>query len=91
MKIKCEYCGSCISDTGEKCPNCGGTNFHLMRSAEKMPKTIEELWAFCNAHKLPLEKMRSEVQLRKRPAGASTVTWKKPRKDFFSFLWIVAL
>ena len=58
MKIKCEYCGSFISDTDEKCPNCGGTNSHLARSAKGVPKTIAELKAFCAERKMPLEKMR---------------------------------
>ncbi|MEZ3454703.1 MAG: zinc ribbon domain-containing protein [Oscillospiraceae bacterium] len=58
MKIKCSYCGSYISDTDEKCPNCGAVNEALVRSAEGVPKTIEELKAFCAKHGLPLEKMR---------------------------------
>lgn len=58
MKIKCEFCGSYISDTDEKCPNCGAPNANMMRSADGVPKTIEELKAFCAAHNMPLEKMR---------------------------------
>ena len=45
MKLKCNYCGSFIKDTDEKCPNCGAVNEHLMRSADGIPKTIEELKA----------------------------------------------
>lgn len=58
MKIKCDYCGSFIEDTDETCPNCGGVNSHLMRSADGIPKTIEELKAFAAAKNLPLEQMR---------------------------------
>lgn len=58
MKVKCDYCGSFINDTDEVCPNCGGVNSHLMRSADGIPKTIEELKKFCQDKNLPLEKMR---------------------------------
>ena len=58
MKLKCNYCGSFIKDTDEKCPNCGAVNEHLMRSADGIPKTIEELKAFCQKHNLPLKQMR---------------------------------
>ena len=37
MKLKCNYCGSFIKDTDEKCPNCGAVNEHLMRSADGIP------------------------------------------------------
>ena len=58
MKVKCEYCDSYIDDTEEKCPNCGAPNSHMTRSANGVPKTIEELKAFCAEKKLPLDKMR---------------------------------
>lgn len=58
MKVKCDYCGSFIEDTDETCPHCGGVNEHVMRSADGVPKTIEELKALCRAKNLPLEKMR---------------------------------
>ena len=47
MKVKCEYCDSFIEDTLDKCPNCGAPNEHMMRSANSVPKTIEELKEFC--------------------------------------------
>lgn len=53
MKVKCEYCGSMISDTADKCPNCGATNENVMRTANKTPKTIAELEAWYRAHNLP--------------------------------------
>lgn len=58
MKTKCSFCGSFISDTDEICPNCGAVNENLMRSADGIPKTIEELKAFSDEHNLPLKDMR---------------------------------
>ena len=55
MKIKCEYCGGFISDTDEKCPNCGGINAHLVRNSNKAPKTIEELKQWYQDRNLPPE------------------------------------
>ena len=43
MKIKCDYCGSYINDTDERCSNCGAVNNHLQRNSNEAPKTIEEL------------------------------------------------
>ena len=40
MKLKCNYCGSFIKDTDEKCPNCGAVNEHLMRSAEDRKSVV---------------------------------------------------
>lgn len=58
MRIKCDYCGEYIEDTDKFCGVCGAPNDHLMRSADGIPKTIEELKRFCDEKKLPLEKMR---------------------------------
>lgn len=58
MKIKCDWCGSYMEDTQEKCENCGAVNEHMPRGAASVPKTIEELKAFCEARKLPLQEMR---------------------------------
>ena len=58
MKTFCDYCGSAIDDTLEKCPNCGAVNQHMQRSGNQVPKTIEELQAFAAANNIPLEKMR---------------------------------
>lgn len=49
-KVKCEYCGSWIQDTDEKCPNCGGTNENHRRTSDDTPKTIEELKNWYTAH-----------------------------------------
>ncbi len=58
MRIKCDYCGEYISDTDKTCGFCGAPNDHLVRSADGIPKTIEELKSFCAEKNLPLEKMR---------------------------------
>lgn len=58
MQQRCEYCGAFINDTDKVCPNCGGVNENVIRSAEGIPKTIEELKAYAAAHNLPLEQMR---------------------------------
>lgn len=58
MKIRCEYCDGYLEDTDENCPNCAAVNRHLKRSADGVPKTIEELIEFASAKKLPLEEMR---------------------------------
>lgn len=57
MKIKCEYCGSFISDTDEKCEFCGAVNSHLIRKGTGIPETIEQLIDFAKQHNLPLDKM----------------------------------
>lgn len=58
MQVKCEYCGNYISDTDAVCPVCGAPNDQMQRSGTGVPKTVEELKAFCEARSLPLEKMR---------------------------------
>lgn len=58
MKVTCEYCGSQIDDTAAYCPNCSASNVHMLRSANGVPKTIEELIAFCKEEKVPLAQMR---------------------------------
>lgn len=57
MKIKCDYCGSFISDTDEKCPNCGAVNSHLQRNTMAAPKTIEELKQWYKDRNLPDEEV----------------------------------
>ena len=34
MQIKCEYCGSMIEETADKCPFCGATNNAVKRTAD---------------------------------------------------------
>ncbi|MGN0437587.1 MAG: hypothetical protein ACI4F4_03620 [Lachnospiraceae bacterium] len=55
MKQICDYCGGYISETDEKCPNCGATNSQYKRTGDGVPKTIEELKAWYKAHHLPPE------------------------------------
>ncbi len=58
MKVKCEYCDSFIDDTADFCPNCGAVNANVMRSSDGIPKTIEELLAFCRSKNMDLQRMR---------------------------------
>ncbi len=58
MRVKCDYCGNYIEDTEKNCPHCGAPNERMQRSGTKIPRTIEDLKAFCAAHHLPLEQMR---------------------------------
>lgn len=53
MQIQCRYCGSYISDTDIRCPNCGATNEDLNRSAHDTPRTIAELQQWYVNRKLP--------------------------------------
>lgn len=58
MRVRCDYCGNYIEDTDKNCPHCGAPNDRMQRSGANVPKTIEELKAFCEAHSLPLKQMR---------------------------------
>lgn len=57
MKIKCDYCGNFISDTDERCPNCGATNSHLKRVGNEVPQTIQKLQDWYVSHNLPPEEV----------------------------------
>lgn len=64
MKIKCDFCDGMYEDTEQFCPNCGAVNSQMKSEADlaantgKIPQTIEELKAFCESKKLPLNDMR---------------------------------
>lgn len=58
MKVKCEYCDAFIDDTADFCPNCGAVNNNVMRSGNGIPKTMEQLKAFCAEKGMDLPKMR---------------------------------
>lgn len=57
MEVRCDYCGSMIPATVEKCPNCGAPNNNMRRSTDGTPKTIEELLAWYKAMNLPPEEV----------------------------------
>ncbi len=57
MKVYCDYCGSHIEATAEECPHCGAVNTHFVRTATDTPTTIEELKAYCDRNRLPLDRM----------------------------------
>ena len=77
MKTFCDYCGSVIDDTIERCPNCGAVNVHIQRSGNQIPKTIEELQAFAQAKGIPLEKMRFFIGIDYREPRAFGI-YKEP-------------
>jgi len=59
----CEYCARQIAETDAVCPYCGAPVSSSRFAAGAgggggVPRTIEELRAFCRAHHLPLEQMR---------------------------------
>lgn len=54
-KVICDYCGSYIDSTNEKCPNCGAVNSGFQRVANDTPVTIEQLQSWYAAKKLPPE------------------------------------
>ena len=58
MKIKCEYCGCYYSDVNTNCPNCGAPNINTQRAGKGVPRTIEELKAFCSRYNVPVDKLR---------------------------------
>ncbi|MGN1118946.1 MAG: zinc ribbon domain-containing protein [Oscillospiraceae bacterium] len=84
MKKKCDYCGGFIDDTAETCPNCGAVNEHVIRSANGVPKTIEELLAFCDEKKLPLEEMRFFIGVDYRKSKAFGI-YKDDNGDFIVY------
>ena len=55
MRIKCDYCGNFMDDQEMKCPYCGAANNGIKRSANGVPKTIEELKKWYIDHHLPDE------------------------------------
>ena len=77
MKTFCDYCGSVIEDTLDKCPNCGAVNQHVMRSGNQVPKTIKELKAFAAEKNIPLEKMRFFIGIDYREPRAFGI-YKEP-------------
>ena len=58
MKVKCSFCGQYFDDSAEKCPNCGAPNDHIHRTSDAVPKTIDELKAYCEQNGLTPERTR---------------------------------
>ena len=61
MEIKCEYCDNLIQDTVNVCPYCGAPNNNMSRAANKIPKTIAELKAFCAEHRIDTARMHFHI------------------------------
>lgn len=61
MQVKCDFCGSYIDEALETCPNCGAPNEHIKREATGVPRTIEELKAFCVEKQIPLDKFKFHI------------------------------
>ena len=61
MQVKCEYCDNYIDDVAEQCPFCGAPNLNKVRAANRIPRTIAELKAFCAEHHLNLEQMHFHI------------------------------
>ena len=61
MQVKCEYCDNYIDDVAEQCPFCGAPNLNKVRAANRIPRTIAELQAFCAEHNLDLAKMHFHI------------------------------
>jgi hypothetical protein len=61
MQVKCDFCGSFIDEALETCPNCGAPNAHIKRAATGVPRTIEELKAFCAEKQIPLDKFKFHI------------------------------
>lgn len=55
MQVKCDYCGSYISEKDEFCKHCGAVNSSFKRSVDGTPKTIAELKAWYASKNLPPE------------------------------------
>lgn len=61
MKVKCDYCENYFDDELSNCPFCGGTNNHIRRGSDDVPKTIEELKEFCTKNNIPAENLKFHI------------------------------
>ena len=57
MDTKCDYCDGFYDDQLESCPHCGATNKNIRRVSNQIPKTIEELKAYCRDNHVPVAQM----------------------------------
>ena len=58
---QCRYCGSTVSSSDQRCPNCGAPNEGYVADTKRqifLPKTIEELKEYCAERGMPLLRMR---------------------------------
>lgn len=53
MQVKCDYCGSWMEDTEDRCPNCSAANANLARVVITTPKTISQLIDWYKTRNLP--------------------------------------
>ena len=74
MKVKCSYCGQYFDDSAEKCPSCGAPNDHIHRTSDSIPKTIEELKAYCDENGLTPERTRFFVGVDYKEPKAPEIT-----------------
>ncbi|MCR5747509.1 MAG: hypothetical protein K6G03_07355, partial [Lachnospiraceae bacterium] len=82
MQVKCDYCGSYIDEALETCPNCGAPNEHIKREATGVPRTIEELKAFCEEKKIPLDKFKFHIGENYQGPQAFGIYYDEENKEY---------
>ena len=58
MNIRCDYCGQLYEDGQPQCPHCGAPNPAPSRTANAVPKTVEQLKAYCDQNGYTPERTR---------------------------------
>lgn len=82
MQVKCDYCGSYIEEQLESCPNCGAPNEHIKRTATGVPRTIEELKAFCEEKNVPVDKFHFHIGEDYRGPQAFGIYYDEQQKEY---------
>ena len=85
MRIKCDYCENYITEKDAVCPHCGAPNPSYNRTANGIPKTIDELRQFCISRNLPLEKMRFFIGIDYREPRAFGIYRDKYTGDYIVY------